>query len=292
MLIPAVSYQGAKQRIAPAICARFDCSDCPLFYDLCCGTGSVSIELVNRGTYAPRQIVMVDSGPWGLFWNRIGTGGFSLSQFKELIARVPKDPTEIKGFLQRLSQEPSNVYSFLLLQAGAFGGKAVRFDPRDLNRWAPSTFRDYWRPTATSRRRSPVNPMMPMPETLLDRVTVLVEGMRGVTGINARVEDVIPLPDNALVYIDPPYLGTTGYGDTLDVAEYVSQLTARCYVSEGRALSPNAVCLSRGRDKGGISGNRRMPNEEWLSGFNVVSHDCLRINPTYFEMAKRRSCTA
>lgn len=272
MLVPAVSYQGAKARIAPEICAYFDCSGCPLFYDLCCGTGSVSIEMVNSGRYRPDQIVMVDSGPWGLLWNMIGSGGFDLALFREhFLSRVPKNPAEIKGFLEQLAKEPSDAYSFVVLQAGAFGGKAVRFDPRNLNRWAPCTFRDYWQPTATSNRRSPVNPMMPMPNTLLERVTALVEGMRGVTGMHARVEDIIPPPDNALVYIDPPYEGTTGYGDTIDIPAYIGRLRARCYVSEGRALSPTAVCISTGRSKGGISGERKKPNEEWLSTFNLVS---------------------
>ena len=264
-MIPAVSYQGAKQRIAPAICARIGRpSDCPYFFDLCCGSGAIAIEMVNQGHYAPKQITMVDSGPWGLFWNMIGA--FNLKLFKDMVAQVPRNPAEINGFLRRLNQEPGSVYSFLLLQAGAFGGKAIRFD-KNMNYWAPSSFRGYWRPTATSNRRSPVNPMMPMPDSLFERVTALVKGMVGVRGRHARVEDVVP-PGDALVYIDPPYAGTTGYGDTLDVMKYVERLEARCYVSECKPLSDDAVCIAKGRAKGGISGDRKFANEEWLSCFN------------------------
>ena len=74
-----------------------------------------------------------------------------------------------------------------------------------------------------------------------------------------------------MIYIDPPYEGTTGYGDGLNVVEYVKRQNARCYVSEGKALSQEAVCVSTGRSKGGISGNRKKANEEWLSHFPGTS---------------------
>jgi hypothetical protein len=272
-LVPAVTYQGAKARIAPAICARLDRSGCPLFYDLCCGTGSVAIEMVNQGFYAPHQIVMVDSGPWGLFWKTIGEGVFVLERFRRHLDAIPKDRSQIREHLIELAKQPVNsdaVYIFLILQAGAFGGKAVFFDESDqFRRWANCTFRDYWQPTATSNRRSPVNPMMPMPDTLFERVGKLVNGMAAVKGLHQYAEFVRP-PGNALVYIDPPYEGTTGYGDTIDIPAYIGRLRARCYVSEGRALSPNAVCISTGRCKGGISGERKKANEEWLSPFNTL----------------------
>lgn len=270
MLVPAVTYQGAKARIAPAICARLDRTACPRFYDLCCGTGSVAIAMVNLGYYAPHQIVMVDSGPWGMFWKAIGEGTFVLEEFKRLLAAIPKDRRRIKAYLERLSENPVDestaAYIFPILQAGAFGGKAIYFECRPVPHWANCTFRDYWQPTATSSRRSPVNPMMPMPDTLFERVEALAKGMVGVLGLHQYVEWVQP-PANALVYIDPPYAGTTGYGDGLNVTDYVKRQKARCYVSEGKAMSQDAVCISAGRSKGGISGKRSKANEEWLSIF-------------------------
>lgn len=276
MLVPAVTYQGAKARIAPAICARLDRSGCPTFYDLCCGTGSISIEMVNRDFYAPHEIVMVDSGPWGLFWNTIGEGVFFLERFRRHIDAIPKDKSKIREHLVELSKQPvgaDTVYIFPILQAGAFGGKAIFIDgikEERPQRWTNCTFRDYWQPTATSSRRSPVNPMMPMPETLFERVEAIAKRMVGVRGLFQYAEHVQP-PANALVYIDPPYEGTTGYGDGLNVAEYVKCQKARCYVSEGRALSQDAVRISTGRSKGGISGKRSKANEEWLSHFPGVS---------------------
>src|SRR5579872_1189702 len=239
-MIPPVSYQGAKARIAPAICARLDRTACPVFYDLCCGTGSIAIEMVNQGLFAPHRIVMVDAGPWGVFWKAVGEGVFFMEEFRRHIDAIPKDRTQIKAYLERLSQEPVGAdaaYVFLILQAGAFGGKAICFDQRDgVRRWRNCTFRDYWQPTATSSRRSPVNPMMPMPHALFERVGEIVKGMVGVKGLHQFAEFVRP-PANALAYIDPPYEGTTGYGAALDVTEYVKSLRCRCYVSEGKALS-------------------------------------------------------
>ena len=46
------SYQGGKQRIAPQIVDNLieaSNSSNSFFYDLCCGSGAISIELVNRG---------------------------------------------------------------------------------------------------------------------------------------------------------------------------------------------------------------------------------------------------
>lgn len=265
-MIPAVSYQGAKQRIAPAICARFDCTHCPAFFDLCCGSGAIAIEMVNSGRYRPERITMVDSGPWGLFWKAIGEGRFDLRKLREHVRSIPTDRHRIKEHIENLhGQKPGEdaVYIFLILQAAAFGGKAVRLDG---DRWAPCSFRDFWQPTATSKSQRQVNPMMPMPATIVDRVTAIVTGMAGLMGTFGRVENVVP-PDDALVYIDPPYLGMTGYGDVLDVLAYVARLKARCYVSEGCALCREAILISRGRAKGGISGKRKTANDEWLSHF-------------------------
>jgi RNA ligase (TIGR02306 family) len=81
---------------------------------------------------------------------------------------------------------------------------------------------------------------------------------------------VVPISLNgAEGYIDPPYAGTTAYGHTFDVAEYVRSLRQPCYVSEGRPLSNQAWQIASGRARGGISGDRkRFANEEWLSLVN------------------------
>ena len=89
--------------------------------------------------------------------------------------------------------------------------------------------------------------------------------MHGVHACHCDVRDFGP--NKGTVYIDPPYAGTTGYGDNFDVIAYASQYD--CWVSEARPLSKDVVLLadSKSRTRGGISGNRSSANEEWLSHF-------------------------
>jgi len=268
MLKSPVSYQGAKQRIAGQLIDIMQPTG--LFYDLCCGSGAVSLELVNRG-YDPRLIRMVDAGPWGLFWESIGRGTFLPSMMEYWCNQVPTDRGEIKEFMEALSKQPADYttvpYVFLLLQAGSFGGKAIWIKD---GRWQNCSCRSYWQPTATSSRRSPVNPMMPMPETLYRRVCEVASAMRCVQGGCVRVEDMVAnVGPDATVYIDPPYDETTGYGHTLDVEAIIAQINAVTYVSEGRPVygATKSFVMSAGRAKGGISGERKTANQEWLSVF-------------------------
>lgn len=269
MQAPA-AYQGGKTRLAAAVVDIINI-DVPepavQFYDLCCGSGAVSIELVSRG-FDPKNVTMIDTGPFGGVWQLIGEGRFSLGVFKSYIDAIPKDQAQIKDFMDELSKQPASIdtpYVYLVLQASTFGGKALWIEN---GKWSISSYRSYWMPTETSNRRSPVNAMMPTANTLYGRLEALCEGMLGVTAACMDCRD-IAIWEPAVVYIDPPYAGTTGYGSpAFDVVEFASSLLSTCYVSEGRALSDRAVCLSAGRTKGGMSGNRAGANEEWLSRFN------------------------
>lgn len=68
------AYQGGKQRIAKQIVdiliSQASGKDAH-YYDLCCGSGAISIELVNRGI-AASKITMLDKSSWGVFWQAIG----------------------------------------------------------------------------------------------------------------------------------------------------------------------------------------------------------------------------
>ena len=91
--------------------------------------------------------------------------------------------------------------------------------------------------------------------------------MHGVEAYCADAADLTYEP-GSLVYIDPPYAGTTGYGHTLDAEKLFRELGlhSRCYISEGRKVGDDAVLLHIGRSKGGISGGRQVgANQEWLS---------------------------
>ena len=271
-LIPPTSYQGGKVRIATKIVDILFKEKTEKYCDLCCGSGAVSIELINRGV-SPESITMLDAGPWGLVWWFVGNGNFPLDTLEDYISKIPKDLSKVKPFMEDLSKQDADadaVILFLLLQAASFGSKPIWLGGN--KRWKNTSFRSYWKPTTTSKRRSPVNPMMPMPATLLKRMSLICERMQGVRGKLSRIEDFVPSTD-ALVYIDPPYKDRTGYGYSFDVVKYAKSLKNKCFVSEGRKLSENAVLIetSQNRKKGGIQGNKKVTsNEEWLNIFNAV----------------------
>lgn len=274
MRVPC-AYQGGKQRVAAQIVdLLLEAAPAPnsRFYDLCCGSGAVSVELVNRGV-APSRIWMLDISSWGSFWSAIGSGTFNMDAFDLFLSDLPSDKRDLKAHMSALSALPvgdHEVELYPVLQACSFGGKQIW---RNGDRWANACFRDYWEPTATSIRRSPANPMQPSPTELRRRVDALVSGMRGVTCLNTDIMTILsdPLPSNAVVYVDPPYQSTTGYGFGFDVTSFINHFRevnqAPLFVSEGNQLSNNTLMLTFGGAKGGISGIRKGKHEEWLSRF-------------------------
>lgn len=267
-ILSPVSYQGAKTRIAADIIDNIDFTDREFFCDLCCGSGAVSLELVSRG-YNPEQIMMIDAGPWGLFWKEIGLEEFDFDVLEMYCKQIPKDLNMIQSFILELSKQPAKVDTtqvFLLLQASSFGGKSIWINN---NKWINCSFRNFWQPTETSKRRSVVNPMMPMPDTILARTEIVMKKMAGVIG---DCEDCFNYnyPPISVIYIDPPYDKTTKYGHNFDYMEFISSHKKQAiYCSESKPLSDKAVLISKGRAKGGISGDRGIDAyEEWLSRFN------------------------
>ena len=280
-LVPPCSYQGGKQRLAKKIVdiifEQNEINEDTKFYDLCCGSGAITLELINRGIH-PRNITMVDSGVYGTFWNSVANDEFDMNIFKQEIDKLPS-VDKIQSYLQRLSNLSVNKdlleYHYLLLQSGSFGSKQIWVEN---DKWKNNSFRSYWTPTETSNRRSPVNPMMPMPNTLFDRVKNIVDYMAG--SINAINLDISKIEwhfdTNSIVYIDPPYKNTTGYGFNFDYEEFIINNWAyvNIYVSEGYKMDnvEDAILLSKGRAKGSISGDiKKKPTEEWLNIFKL--HD-------------------
>lgn len=269
------AFQGGKQRVAEQIVdILLEAAPGPetRFYDLCCGSGAVSIELVNRGI-EPIRISMLDLSSWGTFWAAIGSGSFNMDFFDQLLSDLPSDKRQIKEYMSALAALPVGEHEaelYPLLQACSFGGKQIW---RKEGRWANAFFRDYWEPTATSVRRSPANPMQPSAIELRHRVDALVNGMKGVNGLNADITTVLdnPFPTDAVVYVDPPYQDTTGYGFGFDMTAFAARFRemnrAALFVSEGVPLSDDALMLTFGGANGGISGMRKGKHQEWLSRF-------------------------
>ena len=269
------AYQGGKQRVAAQMVdLLLEAAPGPntRFYDLCCGSGAVSVELVNRGV-DPSRIWMLDISSWGAFWTAIGSGTFNMELFDQFLSLLPSDKREIKAHMAKLSAIPVGDYEaelYPLLQACSFGGKQIW---RRGDYWANACFRSYWEPTATSVRRSPANPMQPSPEELRRRIEALMNGMQGITCLKMDIMSLLetPFPSDAVVYVDPPYQSTTGYAFGFDLTSFIDKFRqandAPLFVSEGAPLNESALMLTFGGAKGGISGVRKGKHQEWLCRF-------------------------
>ena len=262
---PPATFQGAKQRLAPAIVdAMAPRSDEP-FSDLCCGSGAVTIEVASRGVPAS-LLGMVDDGPWGLVWEEVGAGRFSLDALRRVAAAVP-DRVELQvDFLRELRQQPAHVDTsavFLILQAGSFGGIGIFINN---DRWIDRGFRTAWVSKSDPQKRT--GTMMPCADAVARRMDVLCDLLLGVAVDRGNFCDIVDL--EGTVYVDPPYVGTSGYGgQTVPVYEFAAFAArspgARVWVSEARPLVGDTRRMSVGRRQGGIKGGRNNANEEWLT---------------------------
>ncbi|NVK74096.1 MAG: hypothetical protein HWE24_11480 [Oceanospirillaceae bacterium] len=274
MRVPC-AYQGGKQRIAAQIVdLLLEASPEPnsRFYDLCCGSAAISIELINRGV-DPSRIIMLDLSSWGSFWSSIGSGSFNMNTFDRILSELPSDKRKFKAHISALSALPvgdNEIEIYPVLQASSFGGKQIWHNGE---RWVNACFRDYWEPTATSVRRSPANPMQPSPTELRRRISTLVSGMKGVTCYKMDIMEILntSIPSNSVVYVDPPYQSTTGYSFGCDIMLFAKRFRevsqAPLFISEGIPLNDDALQLTFGGAKGGISGTRKGKHQEWLSRF-------------------------
>lgn len=268
-----LSFQGGKQRVADRLVEVIKGDvESTQYVDLCCGSGAVSVELINQGVH-PENITMVDASDWGSFWRQVSEGTFDMCWFEDIINDVPADKDLIKPHLEKIAKEGYDPHDhidttpyWLLLQAGSFGGKHIWTKE---GKFQNASFRSYWKPTPTSSRRSPVNPMMPMPYTLLKQVRTAVESMASVKAVHGNVEDFnwdyyekIRQKDNIVVFIDPPYDGTTGYGVELNYQDYLANVLQALpdnysvYITDYQQHSSKFWVLSNTK-KGGISGGSK-----------------------------------
>ena len=277
-LVPPCSYQGGKQRLAKKIVdviyEKCDINPSTKFYDLCCGSGAVSLELINRG-FNPNNIIMVDNGVYGEFWHNVSNNEISVEVFAEMVADVPDKPL-CKQYLQDMSKtvdKDKYIYQYLLLQSGSFGWKEISLVNGE---WKHHGFRDYWQPTATSVRRSPCNPMQPNQSEMLKRVINIKDTIGGrIKAMDCKVEDFIEnvvFDSNSIVYIDPPYMNTTGYSNDLVITEVINQIPSNVpvFVSECNVLSDNYEFITSGKSKGNITGVvKTKRKDDILNIFNV-----------------------
>lgn len=271
-LIPPCTYQGGKQRYAKQIVdiifEENEINAETKFYDLCCGSGSITLELISRGVN-PKNITMIDKSMWGMFYKQVGDGTFDTDVLREHLNNIPSDKFLVQDYMKSLAEretDDNDVYTYLLLQASSFGGKQI--DMID-GEWKHHGFRSYWQPTETSARRSPVNPMQPTQDELLKRVCRIVEECKGVNAVHDDILNVeIEQNENTIVYIDPPYMNTTSYNHDIDIVKLCESLRVRTYVSESVTISERNYDLQLVGAKGGITAKKNSRTKEVLNVFN------------------------
>lgn len=258
------AYQGGKQRIASQILDIINPDFNKPYIDLCCGSGQISLELLNRG-FPQENLFMFDISPYGHFWQSISKKEFDLDKFRSYIDDIPQDPKLIQEHIKNLSKQQvdeNQDYIYLILQAGSFGGKQIWQENLS---WKNCSFRSLWLPTATSNRKSHVNPMMPMPNELLRRVEVIVNNVKEIKAYCCDIMSLNNFDPDATIYADPPYANSTAYGYGFDLQNLIQKINHPIWISEGKSLSDKSWLISGERKKGGISGERKNKNEEWLS---------------------------
>jgi integrase/16S rRNA G966 N2-methylase RsmD len=259
---------GCKQRIASRLARLIEAEKPKRVFDLCCGTGAISMELLNRG-FEPSKLAMVDAGPWGAFWEAVSTRSFPIERLAQLVELVPKRQTEINKWITQLAGEESRFCpaAFVILSAASFGSKPIRFDP-EFGRWTGpgwKTVKSTWQP------KNQFSAITPRPVEILARVQNIVARMQDVRAFHRDVHELLGwFGPGDVVYIDPPYAGQTGYGaELVDVEAFAQQIAQRgavVLVSEARALSAESYSLGRVR-RGKVSGGPGNGSEEWISYF-------------------------
>lgn len=273
-LVPPCGYVGGKRKFAAEIAARLLAHRPGRVYDIGAGSGAVSLALLAAGLPA-EALTMVEAGPWGWFWRDAAEGVLDVSRIRALLQHaVDLPPREVAAWVEQdVATQPPSSATFVVLQAASFGATPVWWDGTGWRLGERHIVRAYrarshWEPGAGSTETKPRGTIF-TPMRVADLVEQASKAVRGATVVCGRAEDLPPLEDSALAYIDPPYEGTSGYGATMDVPEVLRRLAGSAYVSEGRPL-PGAtltVQLSGHRKGASLNGKGNASKSEWLSFF-------------------------
>lgn len=214
----------------------------------------------------PSRVLLVDPGPWGDTWA-------VLSMHREEVAErlqqmVGSDPHEAWG---RLREEVpacpvERAAAHLALQVWNWRNKPI------------GRAGDSWTGVAGFSRTTayglPPTPHFGAVKPQLPRLLAKLRAM-DLSAIEARqcsAVELEPIP-GAVVYIDPPYQGTTGYGHDLTRAEVLETVyrwaSAGCTVAVSEAeplLGGHAVALGA-RASGALGPRKKRP--EWLTVYGA-----------------------
>lgn len=255
-LLPPCGYMGGKRRVAGEVASRVITAGPPSFFDLCAGSGAITLGLVDAG-YPASQITMVEAGPWGWFWSGVGDGSLDIASIERmLITELPSDPKKVASWLQDdVAKRGPTAATFLVLQAGSFGSVPVWWDG---SRWRQANPehnrgynpRKYWQPGPSSKEKKPRGTIF-NPSKIVDAVKRIASACAGVRAVCDKVEsvDYSSAPSGTIFCIDPPYVGDSGYGVSLDVAAFVASGPRPLWVLEGRSM-PGAQSQILGMRRG------------------------------------------
>jgi len=233
-LVPPCGYKGGKRRWAWEIATHLLASDPAHIYDVGAGSASVSLALLSLGFPASR-LCLVEAGPWGAFWKAAVDGTLDVEKIERLLLRdIPDDPREVRRWVE---QEVANTYSpetFLVMQSAAYGSIPVWHDGDgwirgDAGRSKGYSARGYWEPGPSSKETKPRGTIF-TPDKIIERVKSAVSALRGATVIHGVAERVEYR--SGVVYIDPDYVGTSGYEFSMDVEAVRQKAKGPVFCSE------------------------------------------------------------
>lgn len=263
------------------------------FYDLCCGTGAITLRLLSpfaeslpmmgrKADFAtsildlmdlrgvrPDRIVMADCGPWGEFWRVVAE-----SQRGEAVARVIEgfagDGDDLFAVLSIEAPPHDSIAfaaAFACLQTANASGRAVQVSDQ---RWKTH---GYAHLTDSARDKG-------FPERLRKRQ--VADRVRSFAGLDWPPTRVITCdlryaqiePEfGDVVVVDPPYKGTTGYhgldltrAEVAHLARVAAARGARVGICEGepvRALTDSGWWSSQ--VAGGSWRKAKSEKVEWLT---------------------------
>ena len=252
---PLVPYQGSKWRFRERLTARF----------------------VAAGVSGPpASITLWDPGPWGEVAPLLLRPEARARVIERLGALAAEDA---RGVYDRLNQAPvaedvfERAAEFMFLQRLSYSGKAV--GTRE-GRWVSPGFNTssaYG--LAGTERFGQVKPMIPSLLRVLEGYSRSLSPAAVGGGRRSALPPDGPTDRRTVVYIDPPYRGSTAYPDGALSREEVVLLAARwrdagasVFVSEGEpvaALTDRGWSTSLLDDGRGDTSPFRGKQQEWLT---------------------------
>lgn len=230
---PAVLYAGNKYKTAHKIVDSLPLLNCTgNIIDACCGSGAFAMRLAEIG-WPKGRIIMIDRGPWGMFWNEIGNGKFPLESLRRFIDMIPKNPLSVYHYITELFKEKPYINEissvFLILQAASASGYPIRLDGN--GRWKVNGFR-----THNGKIKGTLKPVA---KSIYERVASIAENMIGVRGFCYDVKDCwwFNYKCGDIIYIDPPYSGCWMYGRRFNLKAMIKIIKDPLLVSYDKQLS-------------------------------------------------------